>query len=167
MIGYATVGTNDLQRAMAFYDALFGSVGISRLLELPHLAGWGVSWSKPMFGVVKPFDGRPASPGNGAMIAMGQRTREKVRRLHSKAIEMGGTDEGAVPMAARPSMPPMCAIWMGTSCASTASGRGRTRLAPASPARTPCVKRQRFHTGRILRAKFRVLVLTVRHADHQ
>ena len=80
MIGYATVGTNDLQRAMAFYDALFGSVGISRLLELPHLAGWGVSWSKPMFGVVKPFDGRPASPGNGAMIAMGQRTREKVRR---------------------------------------------------------------------------------------
>ena len=94
MIGYATVGTNDLQRAMAFYDALFGSVGISRLLELPHLAGWGVSWSKPMFGVVKPFDGRPASPGNGAMIAMGQRTREKVRRLHSKAIEMGGTDEG-------------------------------------------------------------------------
>ncbi|MBN8817715.1 MAG: VOC family protein [Sphingomonas sp.] len=95
MIGYTTVGTNDLQRAMAFYDALFGSVGIMRLLELPQLAAWGVSWDKPMFGVAKPFDGRPAAPGNGVMVALGQRTRAKVRTLHAKALEMGGTDEGA------------------------------------------------------------------------
>jgi len=94
MIGYTTVGTNDLQRAMAFYDALFSSVGIARLLELPMLAAWGVNWNKPIFGVAKPFDGRPASPGNGVMIAIGQRTREKVRTLHARALELGGSDEG-------------------------------------------------------------------------
>ena len=94
MIGYATVGTNDLQRAMAFYDALFASVGISRLMELPQIAAWGVSWSKPMFGVAKPYDGGRASAGNGTMIAMGQRTRAKVRTLHAKAMELGAADEG-------------------------------------------------------------------------
>lgn len=94
MIGYTTVGTNDLQRAMAFYDALFGSVGIARLLELPQLAAWGVSWDKPIFGVARPYDGQPASPGNGVMVALGQRTREKVRTLHAKALALGGTDEG-------------------------------------------------------------------------
>jgi len=95
MIGYITVGTNDLQRAMAFYDALFGSVGLSRLLELPSLAAWGVNWDKPMFGVAKPFDGSPATPGNGVMIAIGQRTRAKVRTLHSRGLELGAGDEGA------------------------------------------------------------------------
>jgi len=95
MIGYTTVGTNDLQRALAFYDALFGSVGISRLIEMPHLAGWGRNWSRPIFGVAKPADGEPATPGNGTMIAMGQRTRARVRTLHAKALELGGADEGA------------------------------------------------------------------------
>jgi len=95
MIGYTTVGTNDLQRAMAFYDALFGSVGISRLLELPSIAAWGVNWDKPMFGVAKPFDGTQATPSNGELIALGQRTRAKVRTLHAKGLELGGTDEGA------------------------------------------------------------------------
>lgn len=95
MIGYTTVGTNDLQRALAFYDALFGSVGIARLIEMPHLAGWGQNWSKPIFGVAKPADGGPATAGNGVMIALGQRTRAKVRTLHAKALELGGADEGA------------------------------------------------------------------------
>lgn len=95
MIGYCTVGTNDLQRAMAFYDALFSSVGIARLMEVPQIAAWGVSWSKPMFAVAKPWDGAPASPGNGTMIGMGQRTRAKVRTLHARALELGGGDEGA------------------------------------------------------------------------
>jgi hypothetical protein len=79
---------------MAFYDALFGSVGIARLLELPQLAAWGVNWNKPIFGVAKPYDGGPAAPGNGVMVALGQRTREKVRTLHARALALGGTDEG-------------------------------------------------------------------------
>lgn len=94
MIGYTTMGTDDLQRAMAFYDALFASVGIPRLMELPHLAGWGSDWDKPIFGVAKPFDGNPAAPGNGVMIALGQRSRQQVRTLHTTALELGATDEG-------------------------------------------------------------------------
>jgi catechol 2,3-dioxygenase-like lactoylglutathione lyase family enzyme len=94
LIGYTLVGTNDMQRTLAFYDALFGAVGVGRMLELPQLAGWGVSWNKPIFGVALPADGQPASPGNGAMVALGQRTRAKVRTLHAKALELGGTDEG-------------------------------------------------------------------------
>ncbi len=95
LIGYTLVGTNDMQRAMAFYDALFATVGVNRMLELPRLAGWGVNWETPIFGVAIPFDGGPAVAGNGAMVALGQRTREKVRRLHAKALALGGKDEGA------------------------------------------------------------------------
>lgn len=95
LIGYTLVGTNDMQRALAFYDGLFGAMGVGRLLELPGLAGWGTSWNKPVFGVAVPVDGQPASAGNGAMIALGQRTRARVRLLHGKALEMGGKDEGA------------------------------------------------------------------------
>lgn len=94
LIGYTTVGTNDLQRAMSFYDALFATVGISRLLEIPRLAGWGVDWETPIFAVTVPFDGKPANPGNGTMISLGFRKREQVRLLHAKALELGGSDEG-------------------------------------------------------------------------
>ncbi len=94
LIGYTLVGTNDMQRALAFYDALFGVVGIGRIIELHNLAGWGVNWEKPIFGVAIPVDGQAASAGNGAMVALGQRTREKVRILHAKALELGGTDHG-------------------------------------------------------------------------
>jgi hypothetical protein len=95
LIGYTLVGTNDMQRAHAFYDALFRTVGVGRIIQLPHLAGWGVDWNKPIFGVALPVDGQAASAGNGSMVALGWRTREKVRRLHEKAVEMGGVDEGA------------------------------------------------------------------------
>jgi catechol 2,3-dioxygenase-like lactoylglutathione lyase family enzyme len=95
LIGYTLVGTNDMQRALAFYDALFGAVGVGRIMELPQLAGWGVSWEKPIFGVALPADGQAASAGNGSMVALGQRTRAKVRTLHAKALELGGTDHGA------------------------------------------------------------------------
>lgn len=94
LIGYTLVGTNDMQRALAFYDALFGAVGVGRIIELPRLAGWGTGWDKPIFGVAIPIDGRQATVGNGSMVAIGQRTREKVRTLYNKAIELGGRDEG-------------------------------------------------------------------------
>ena len=94
LIGFTTIGTNDLQRAMSFYDALFGTVGMGRLMEMPGIAAWGMSWSKPMFGVALPDDGQPATVGNGAMIALGVRARAQVRALHAKALAMGGKDEG-------------------------------------------------------------------------
>jgi catechol 2,3-dioxygenase-like lactoylglutathione lyase family enzyme len=95
LIGYTLVGTNDMQRAIAFYDALFETVNVGRIIVLPRLAGWGDSWDRPIFGVSLPADGQAATAGNGSMIALGQRTRDKVRLLHAKAMALGGKDEGA------------------------------------------------------------------------
>lgn len=94
MIGYVTLGTNDLPRALAFYDALFAEIGARRLLELPRGQMWGVSWDKPSLGVVTPFDGQPATVGNGVMAAIVVDATEKVDRVYRKALELGGKDEG-------------------------------------------------------------------------
>ena len=94
MIGYVTVGTNDLPRAAAFYDALLAELGARRLLELPRGLMWGVSWDKPSLGVLTPFDGQPATVGNGVMVAFVVDSIEKVDRVHAKALALGGKDEG-------------------------------------------------------------------------
>jgi catechol 2,3-dioxygenase-like lactoylglutathione lyase family enzyme len=95
MIGYVTLGTNDLPRAAAFYDALLAEMGAKRLLELPRGLMWGVSWDRPSLGVLTPFDGKPATVGNGDMVALMVDSTEKVDRVYRKAIELGGQDEGA------------------------------------------------------------------------
>jgi catechol 2,3-dioxygenase-like lactoylglutathione lyase family enzyme len=94
VIGYVTLGTNDLPRAAAFYDALLAEVGAQRLLELPRGLIWGVSWDRPSLGVLTPFDGQPATVGNGVMVALVVDTTEKVDRVHAKALALGGKDEG-------------------------------------------------------------------------
>ena len=94
MIGYATLGTNDLPRAAAFYDALLAEIGARRLLDLPRGYMWGVSWDRPTLGIVTPYDGTPATVGNGVMVALVVDSPEKVDRVHRKALELGGTDEG-------------------------------------------------------------------------
>ena len=63
MIGYTTVGTNNLASATKFYDALFAVIGIKRIMEFERGIGWGASYDKPMFGVMTPFNGRPATAG--------------------------------------------------------------------------------------------------------
>lgn len=94
MIGYVTLGTNDLPRAAAFYDALFASIGVGRQWEFERAIGWGPSSQAPSLSVIKPFDGQPATVGNGVMIALAMPSREAVDAFHAKAIELGGTDEG-------------------------------------------------------------------------
>lgn len=94
MIGYTTVGTNDLPRAIAFYDAVFGAVGIPQLMKFSRGIAWGPSHDRPSFAVMIPFDGKPATVGNGTMIAIGLRTPELVRAIHAKAVLLGGKDEG-------------------------------------------------------------------------
>jgi predicted enzyme related to lactoylglutathione lyase len=95
MIGYVTVGTNDLPRAAAFYDALFEVIGAKRLWEFERGISWGVAMDKPSLGVMKPFDGQAASSGNGSMVAVVVQKPEQVDALHRKALELGGKDEGA------------------------------------------------------------------------
>lgn len=99
MIGYATIGVSDIDRARHFYDELFGLCGAKQLMSMPDdprgftLYGTGVD--RPMVAITKPYDGGAPSPGNGQMIALMADSREQVDRLHAKAIALGGTGEGA------------------------------------------------------------------------
>ena len=96
MIGYVTLGTNDLAKAAGFYDTLLATIGAARLWATPRGIAWGVSEDKPMLAVMTPFDGAPASVGNGVMIGLNVGSPEAVRHMHQTALGLGGTDEGAV-----------------------------------------------------------------------
>lgn len=95
MIGYTTIGTNDLERASAFYDALFADLGAQRIEPNDRVRLWRVKTSPAMFGIAVPFDGKKASAGNGAMMAVNVESKTLVQSLHAKALELGATDEGA------------------------------------------------------------------------
>ncbi len=95
MIGYVTLGTNDLERAVAFYDQLFAVIGASRFMEEDRFVAWAVSPDKPGISVTRPFDGKPATAGNGTMVALEVGSPETVDAVHAKAMELGGADEGA------------------------------------------------------------------------
>jgi catechol 2,3-dioxygenase-like lactoylglutathione lyase family enzyme len=96
MIGYVTLGTNDLPRAIAFYDELLGTLGARRLWSSDRGVAWGVAMDRPSLGVMTPFDGQPATRGNGTMVALVVDTKEKVDALHAKALALGAQDEGPV-----------------------------------------------------------------------
>ena len=70
MIGYVTLGTNDLPRAAAFYDALLSDLGAKRMMENDTFIAWSVTHGKAGLGITKPFDNKPASVGNGVMVAL-------------------------------------------------------------------------------------------------
>ncbi|NJK74408.1 MAG: VOC family protein [Oscillatoriales cyanobacterium RU_3_3] len=94
MIGYVTLGTNDLESAVKFYDALFAEIGAQRLMQEEQFIAWGVSLEKPSLGITKPFDGNKATVGNGVMVALQVDSPEKVDLVYNKAIELGAKDEG-------------------------------------------------------------------------
>lgn len=94
MIGYVTLGTNNFDEAAKFYDALLGSLGAGRFLESDRFIAWSTAPGSPGISICKPFDGNPATVGNGDMTAIALDSREKVDALYAKAIELGGTDEG-------------------------------------------------------------------------
>jgi catechol 2,3-dioxygenase-like lactoylglutathione lyase family enzyme len=95
MIGYVTLGTNDIDRAARFYDALLGEIGARRMMQTDRFVVWFVAPDKPALGVFKPFDGNPATVGNGVMVALLVDSPAKVDALYKKALELGATDEGA------------------------------------------------------------------------
>ena len=96
MIGYVTIGTDDLERARAFYDALLGEIGARRVMQFDEsgFTMYGTGARAPGLAVTRPYDGGPAQAGNGNMAAIVVDEREKVDRLHARALELGGTDEG-------------------------------------------------------------------------
>ena len=98
MIGYTTLGTNDIDKALVFYDGLLGAMGGKRLITMPDARGftlYGAGRDKPMLAITKPYDGGTANPGNGTMVALLADSRAQVDAVHAKAIELGGQDEGA------------------------------------------------------------------------
>ena len=94
MIGYVTLGTNDLPRAAKFYDALLAEIGARRFMEDERFIAWAVSPQAPSLGICKPFNGQPATAGNGTMVSLVVDSSQKVDRLHAKALELGASDEG-------------------------------------------------------------------------
>jgi predicted lactoylglutathione lyase len=94
MIGYVTLGTNDLARAAAFYDAIAAELETPRMMEYESFIAWGKDGGGAGIGLTKPFDGNAASVGNGVMVALQAKDKEQVQRLYDIALANGGTCEG-------------------------------------------------------------------------
>src|SRR5579863_4564429 len=94
MIGYVTLGTNDLARGARFYDAITKELGVSRMMENDRFIAWGQPGGGAGIGLTLPFDGKSATTGNGVMVALAAKDREQVDRLYRLALSLGGTDEG-------------------------------------------------------------------------
>ena len=95
MIGYVTLGTNDLKKAAKFYDALAKEMGVGRMMDFEEFIAWGEMGGAPGIAATKPADGRAASVGNGVMVALQAKDKDQVQRLYDLALANGGSDEGA------------------------------------------------------------------------
>jgi catechol 2,3-dioxygenase-like lactoylglutathione lyase family enzyme len=95
MIGYVTLGTNNFEEAARFYDELLGSIGAGRFMESDSFIAWATGPGSPAISIIKPHDEKKATVGNGVMVAIVVDSTDKVDALHAKAMQLGGTDEGA------------------------------------------------------------------------
>jgi catechol 2,3-dioxygenase-like lactoylglutathione lyase family enzyme len=95
MIGYVTLGTNDLPRAAKFYDELLGALGAKRFMDQERFIIWSAAPDKPAVCVTKPYNGQSATVGNGNMTALVVTKPADVDRIHALAMRLGGVDEGA------------------------------------------------------------------------
>ena len=94
MVGYTTLGTNKWDEALAFYDALTAEIGGKRLMELEDFIVFGTTMEKGCIAIVPPFDKKPATVGNGVMVALQCESEDDVKKLYGKALEATG-DTGA------------------------------------------------------------------------
>lgn len=94
MIGYVTLGTQDLAKAAVFYDAIAGELDTPRMMEFDGFIAWGKPDGGAGIGLTKPFDGNAASVGNGVMVALQAKDEAQVQRLYDIALANGGTCEG-------------------------------------------------------------------------
>jgi catechol 2,3-dioxygenase-like lactoylglutathione lyase family enzyme len=123
MIGYVTLGTNDFDRGAAFYDSIMCLLDAKRLWAYERGVAWGTSHEHPSLGLLKPFDGQPASVGNGTMVALKAPSPDVVDQVHLLAIALGGQKASTVAISA---------IWTATSSASTATSDLHRLGVPAS-----------------------------------
>ena len=84
MIGYVTLGTNDLKKAGAFYDKIAGELGAERFMEADNFIAWGrPDGGGSLIGIHRPFDGKPATVGNGVMVALAAKDKAQVDRIYN------------------------------------------------------------------------------------
>lgn len=97
MIGYVMMGTNDLDRAVAFYDAILAQLGLVQVDRVATYAAYAPETAKEgiEFYVTTPFDQQAATPGNGTMIAFEAPSMRALGQFHSVGLQSGGRDEGA------------------------------------------------------------------------
>ena len=95
MIGYVTLGTNDLARGAKFYDAIAKELEVGRMMETEAFIAWGKPGGGAGIGLTRPHDGKPATAGNGVMIALEAKDKAQVDRIYELALSLGGKDEGA------------------------------------------------------------------------
>lgn len=94
MIGYVTLGVNDMEKAKAFYAELLKDLGGKLLLDMGRIAFIGKDMSAPTLAICTPFNGETPNPGNGNMVAIPAGSKEAADTLYHKAIELGATSEG-------------------------------------------------------------------------
>ena len=96
MLLYVTLGSNDLERAGAFYDTALAPLGLKRRKEDEVEIGYGAEGDfRGRLWVVPPFNREAATIGNGSMVALEAQSRAAVDAFHAAALAGGGTDEGA------------------------------------------------------------------------
>jgi predicted lactoylglutathione lyase len=95
MIIHICFGTRDLERAGKFYDAIAGELGCGRVNQTDTAIYWAKPDSGIGFAATLPYDGNPATFGNGVMATIGAADRDQVDRIHAAALANGGSDEGA------------------------------------------------------------------------
>ena len=93
MIGYATIGTNDLDKARGFYDPVMAALGGKRTMAFDRMQFYGGP-NQAMLAVCKPYDEKPATAGNGSMFGLPAASREAVTAAHAAALKAGGKCEG-------------------------------------------------------------------------
>jgi catechol 2,3-dioxygenase-like lactoylglutathione lyase family enzyme len=137
-LGYITLGTNQLARAIAFYDVLLGSLGATRFLTGAHGVSWSFGPGSTSLSVLEPFDGKAATVGSGVMVAIGLASREQVAAAHARALELGAADEGGPGRRATPaSSARTSGISTATSSPCSASSGRRTPPSLRRPAASP------------------------------
>ena len=99
MFSHVTVGTNDLERAIAFYDAVLTRLGLQQRPVIPDGGPTSACWvapgaALPRFYVYSPFDRRPATTGNGDMVAFLAPSPDAVDAAYDAGMSRGGVDEG-------------------------------------------------------------------------
>jgi catechol 2,3-dioxygenase-like lactoylglutathione lyase family enzyme len=94
MLGYCTIGTNDLVKAGAFYDEIAKILGHGRVMENDRVIMWGSPGKGAMLGLIKPRDEKPATVGNGSMFGFHADSEEQVNQVYDFALANGGSDEG-------------------------------------------------------------------------